>query len=225
MSSLIAALSALVIAASGPNPFLAEAKVHWAALDYDACLRRLEQGESWPSPPAEAAELHIYAGLCRFGLSDVDGAFLAFQHAATLDPNVTLPLYTSPKVRAVFLRASEAARRGQARAPALPDLTPRATAVPPPAALAPTPRTNRARVGPWTYVLGGTGVAALGAGAALGTLARSTAIQARAAHFESDARERGLRARDQALGANISYGAAVASLLSAGITWLARGSR
>ena len=236
MSSLLTAMAALVLAASGPNPFLAQAKVHYEALDYLQCLRRLEQGASWPSAPPEAAQLQVYTGLCRFGSDDVEGATLAFQHAATLDPTVTLPPYTSPKVREAFRAATETQRAQPAAptpAPILPprdppqDLLPRTTALPMQAtpSVAREQRNSRRGVGAWTFVLGGVSVGALGAGVGLGFAAQSTAGQARGARFESDSHDEGQRARAQALGANVSYGVAVAALVGTVVTWVVRGSR
>ena len=51
---------AVILAASGPNPFLAEARVHYQALDYSRCLKRLGQAEIWKSTLEEEAEVALY---------------------------------------------------------------------------------------------------------------------------------------------------------------------
>src|SRR4051812_9493702 len=60
----------LWVFATSPNPFLAQAKAHYLALQYDRCAQRLVQAAHWDSTAQELTEIEIYAGLCAFSLHD-----------------------------------------------------------------------------------------------------------------------------------------------------------
>ena len=80
----------------------------------------------------------------------------------------------------------------------------------------PGPSTSRVDVLP--FVVGGVGLAAVGAGAALGLLARGAIADARDASTGVDAKEKEDRAHGLALGANVAFVAGGALVLT-GATW------
>lgn len=208
----------LALAASQPNPFLAEARVLFQAQDYAKCLRRIEQAVAWQSSVDEEAEVSLYRGLCRFGSGDEAAAAGDFEHALRISSKVTLPAWTSPRIREAFSAAKVRARVGD-----VPPAQPLVQVVPgaqpgapptPPLVTAPAPR----RIGPVPpLVAGGVAAAALACGIGFGVHARALETQSFGTTFEADTRAAALGARDFATAANASYGVAAAAALTAGI--------
>ncbi|MBL8923041.1 MAG: hypothetical protein JNJ54_29600 [Myxococcaceae bacterium] len=197
----------IFLSAAGPNPFLAEARVHFQAQEFQRCLKRLDQAASWASTTREEAEVSLYRGLCRFGVGDEREAAGDFAHALRIDPAVTLPAWTSPRIQAAFDEV-----RGQAGVS-----SPTVASDGSPGVVKSVPR----RLGPAPFVVALSGtVVALGVGLGLGIHARTLETTSFSALYEADARAAALGARDFATGANASYAFAAAAAVAAGILLL-----
>ncbi len=206
----------LLLHVSPPNPFLAEARVHFQAQDFSKCLKRLEQASAWNSSVDEEAEVSLYRGLCRFGVGDERGAAGDFEHALRISPSIALPAWSSPRFRDAFTAARERAGLPVTTTPAPPVVDP-APPTPPLVVATPVSVTPR-RLGliP-ALVTGSVSAVALGVGIACGIRARALEGESYRATFESDARAAALGARDFATGANASYAVAAMTVLAAGI--------
>ena len=218
---------AVLLAATAPNPFLAEARVHYQGLAYDRCLKRLDQSEHWQSTVEEEAQVALYRGLCLSGQGRAAEARAEFERGLALAPTLELPAYTSPRIRAVFedVRAehppSDAPRKPAELpplvvAPTSPPAAPAAPALPAAAVVAPRRKGRKVAAA----VVGGVGVAGLAAGVILGLRARQLASESFDAAFASEAESTADRARTHAAGANVGYGVAGASALTAGVLLL-----
>jgi len=216
----------LLVAAHEPNPFLLQAKVFQQSLEFEKCLKRLENAARWKdTTDAERAEIELYQGLCRLGLGREGDAEQHFQRALRLDPAVALPPLTSPRVERLFDKA-----RATTGIPApLPIEEPAAPPPAPslvPAAAPPTPPPEPVVEAQKPVRLGlPLGIAGLSAGAliaaaALGTQAQGLAAQSKGALFASDAFSLGRDAQTFALGANVLYAVAGAALVTAIIVFL-----
>ena len=212
------AVSGLAHAAGPANPYLAEAREAYQALRYEQCETALSGAARWQSTGRELAEVELYEGLCRYSLGKVSEAETRFELALRIDPDISLPAMTSPRIQRVFDAAVRRAQRREASdlplRPSSPVLTPppgppvRVT-VP---ALVQTPTRPRRRVLPW--VLGGSAVASAGAGLTLGVLARRDEQAANASPYEAQVHALGTRARREAVAANVSYSLAAGLVLS-----------
>lgn len=202
----------LCTAPSQPNPFLAQAKVHFMGLEYDRCLRRLEQATHWSSTPQETVEIELYGGLCSFYQGREAEAEKHFRVALELDRDAKLPPHTSPRVRELFDSLSRQAQP-------LPSPTPPADAPKLPTKIEPVSPAPPARTPPTVpFVLGGVALAFSGVGAAFGVSAKQHEA-ASDTRFEQDSRNEGIAARADATRANLAYGAAAAAGVAAVVTY------
>lgn len=206
----------MVLSAAAPNPFLAEARVHFQAQDFQRCLKRLDQAASWKSTTTEEAEVSLYRGLCRFGVGEERAADGDFEHALRIDGEVALPAWTSPRIQAAFERA-----RGQAGLSS----GGRPVASKAPEAAAPVVRAVEApaqrRMGPTAFIVStAIGATALGVGVGLGVHARALETASFGVRFESEARAAALGARDFATAANATFAGAAAAAVAAGVLLL-----
>jgi hypothetical protein len=116
-------------AARKPNPFLVQAKVLYQGLEFEQCLKRLEQATRWKnSSRAEQVEIELYSGLCTFSLGNEPEARRYFSVALELDPKVELPPYSSPRLVTFFddLAQRETARADEPETPPQPPAPPSA---------------------------------------------------------------------------------------------------
>ncbi|SEM45500.1 hypothetical protein SAMN05444354_11725 [Stigmatella aurantiaca] len=137
---LMLCLSSPALAARKPNPFLVQAKVHYQGLEFEKCLRRLDQATRWKkNTRAEQVDIELYSGLCAFNLGNEEEARKAFSLALEMDPQVELPPYSSPRLVTFFdalsQRTTPAEEPDEEAAPPAP-----APAPPPPAPAQDTPR-------------------------------------------------------------------------------------
>ena len=219
---------AVVLAASGPNPFLAEARVHYQALDYSRCLKRLDQAGIWKSTLEEEAEVALYRGLCRFGQGNEAQAQGDLELALKLSPTVALPPYSSPRLRELF--AAARTRAGvEERPPDLPKQAELPKPEPPPPALAPqvaavmptpphVPSVRSRSIAPW--LVGGVGVLGTAVGIGLGVHAQQLEKNSFRTTFEADTRAAAMGSRAFADAANVSYALATAAAVTAGVLFL-----
>jgi hypothetical protein len=222
------ALTALLGASGEPNPYLAQAKVFYQGVDYESCLKRLEQAVRWNNTRQDLVEIEIYWGLCQFE----DAQRTAAKHfalALQLDPEVQLPPFTSPKVMDVF--KTVAAKMPKPEAPAPPPVSdaPRVVVVtPPPREPAPEvvapPRPGR-RVGPATIAFGAGALAAAGTAVVLGVLAKQSESAANGAAFTSDAASAANQAYAEATGSNVATAVAVGCAVGALVVYFATGPK
>lgn len=223
MTALALAL-ALTLGADAPNPFLAEAKTLYEALDFERCLARLDQAsKKWASTPKELFEIEVYSGLARFNLGQASQAREHFRVAQRIDPAGELPPYSSPKAIDVWLEVKQSLQPKPPPFPDgdLPDDAPRRTDLKPtkaPEPLAATPSIAwRRHAAP--VALSIVAAAGLAAGIGLGVQARQLEAQANAAAYESDFRSLGNAAQAHAVGADVAYGVAIAAAVTAAVLW------
>ncbi len=229
------AFAALLLSAS-PNPYLAQAKVLHQGLEFEKCLKRLEQATRWDNSKEQLAEIELYAGLCQFGLGDQLGATEHFEMGLKISPKLVPPPMVGPKVSALFQKAqAKVLPRVDSETPSLaapPEETPppqpkRVELVPAPEPVAPVeihqepPKRGRHLVAPLA-VLGVSAAAAIVA-IVFGAQAKSYESQANAGMFESDSIAWGATARTDALVANVCWAVAGAALIAAVITFFVAG--
>jgi len=215
---------ALALAAAAPNPYLAEAKSLYDALDFERCLARLElASKKWTSTPKELFEIEVYSGLARLNLGQGKKATRHFRLAQRIDPAGELPPYTSPKAVDLWLEVKKSLDEPTGTftdtdlpedAPTKPELTP-PLKVEEPSPLATVDWKRHAA----PLALSAAAVVALAVGIGLGVSAKSLEAQANAAAYESDFVRLGNQASANAFGANVAYGVAAACAIAAGVLW------
>lgn len=207
------------------NPFVAQAKGLYQKLEFEKCLKRLDQAGRWDNSKRELAEIELYAGLCLLGLGNEKEAVERLEMALKLDRQVELPPLVSPKVSTLFDKLR--ARLGPAPEPEPEPAPPPADAPaavnlepppPPPPAIV-EPQSKPVRLGA-PLAVGAIAVASGIAGGVLGGMAKSTEVESRTAHFESDAVMLGRRAQTEALAANVCFAVAGAAAVTALIIYL-----
>ncbi|MEW5740178.1 MAG: tetratricopeptide repeat protein [Myxococcota bacterium] len=222
---MIALALSLALSAASPNPFLAEAKTLYTALDFERCLERLEQAsKKWTSTPKELFEIEVYSGLARFNLGQVKQAAEHFRVAQRIDPAGELPPYSSPKAVDLWLEVKQSLVEPP---PPFPDSdlpaddTPRRTDLKPPVKdepVSPRPAVEwRRHAAPVALTV--VAAAAFAVAIGLGASARSFEARANAAYYESDFVSLGNAARANATGANVSWALAAVAALTAGVLW------
>ncbi|MBK7862939.1 MAG: hypothetical protein IPJ65_30880 [Archangiaceae bacterium] len=217
--------------AATPNPYLAQAKVLHQGLEFEKCLKRLDQAGRWQSTTAELAQVELYFGLCAFGLGKAKDAAEHFEMGLKLDPALELPPLVGPKVTAMFERAKEKL----AGAPAV-EAKPEPTPTPPPAAVeepkappvvavepAPVVAPQRPVRLAAPLVLVGVGAVSAAVAAYFGVTAQSLARQAKEpTAFQSDALAWSSQAKTDALLCNVLWAVAGAAVIAAVITLIAQ---
>jgi hypothetical protein len=230
---------ALLLLAAGPNPYLAQAKVLHQGLEFEKCLKRLEQASRWESTRAELAEIELYSGLCQFGLGKEREAAEHFEMGLKLEPKLALPPLVGPKVTAQFQKAQAKIVHAAQDAPVTPEPVkepvkepPKTVAVepaPPPVAppapaaavsVEPPPAAKPRSLAAPIALAVVSAASAITAGV-LGFQANSLQTQANGATFESDAVMFGSQAKTFALVTNVLWGVAGAALIAAVITFFA----
>ena len=230
----VIALGWMTTAAAAPangNIYLVQAKVFYQGMEFEKCLQRLEQADRVAAEAASAvlAEIELYSGLCKFNLGKRDDAEAHFKLALQLNPEVTLPPATSPRIAVVFDPIAEKVRL--ARAEAEPEAAPQEDA-PRELTLAPAPQSDTradlvatapqqggSKVLP--IALGGTSVAAAGVAAVFAVMANQHATQANnPATYYADAVTLGKNAQREALIGNVLFGVAGTAAVGAVITWI-----
>jgi hypothetical protein len=237
----VIALPLLLAAAAGAqpaNPYLNQAKEFQAQLDFEKCLRRLEQASRWNgNTKQQLAQIELYSGLCEAGLGHEKEAAEHFELGFALDPSLELPPQQGPKITALFKKAKAHAPPPDPHAeikPA-PPLEQPTQAVPPPeppptpapAESQPTPAPATIEAAKTTHLAAPLSIAAVsvvscGVGIAFGVLSKSTADTARMAMmsmFESDVVAKLQIAQTYGLIANVLFGVAGAALIAAVATY------
>ena len=202
--------------AAGDNPYLAQAKTLYDALEFERCLERIKQAKAWDSSAAERIEVEMYAGLCAISVGRESEARDAFQVVVRLCPTCTVAKFTSPRIVALF---DEVAKDVNARAPV--KVVPPVAATTPPSALAPVSVAAQVPVRSWWVpsILAGAAVAATGVGAGFGVASLNQERQAKVKTYEVDMQREGDWARASARNANISYGVAGAFAVAAVVSY------
>lgn len=203
--------------AAEPDAALVEAKRRYEALEYEQCLENLARVDVAAAAPAVRVDVYLQDGLCSVELNRRERAKTDFRAALRLDPGVSLPKYTSPKIVEVF---------DAAKAEVLAERRPAPPPTPAPVVVAQTtveaPTTSH---GPplATWILGGVAVAAAGTGTYFGLRANGLASDARAAFYEDDVVSRSDRARSAETGANVSFAVAGVAAVAAVVVWVVSG--
>lgn len=222
----------------GPNPYLEQAKQLYAAVKYELCVQRLEQGAAWKSSPPERLEVELYAGLCHFNLGHADEAAAHFELALKLEPKAALPRYSPPRAVALFEKVSKrlAAAPPAARsapsggdaalaqdAPRRAELAPKADG-PAPAQVetvtpdGPTKGAGRSWILPAS--LAGASLAATGGGTAVWFRAQALARLANDEPFEARAFQLQDEARRTAVWSYVLFGVGIAAAAGAITTYV-----
>ncbi|WP_224371361.1 hypothetical protein [Hyalangium versicolor] len=240
---LVLFLAVPAFAAPKPNPFLAQAKVHYQGLEFEKCLKRLEQAGRWKdNTRAEQVDIELYSGLCSFSLGNETDARKAFSLALELDPKVELPAYSSPRLITFFDALAQGVPGRAAPVaetpPAQPEPTPAPVAPPPvqeaprkvelqPPAPGPTPVLTQTAPAPepkkvlLPLLLSGTSVAAAGGAIYFDSQARSHEKQANDRDtFYEDALASQDKARRDARLANAAIGVATAAAVGAVLAYV-----
>lgn len=239
---LLASLLSVQALADARNPYLMQAKVFYQGLEFEKCLKRLDQAGKWENSKDQLAEIELYQGLCGLALGKEKDASEHLELALTIDPALQLPPMQGPKVTALFEKAKAkvvaakpvepasvaepapapkpepepAPEPKVADAPVAPKLTPKVEE--PVAVVEAVPPKERRLAVP--LVLGGVGVVSVGVAAFFGVQAKSHERQANGATFESDAVSLGRQAKTDALVANVGFGVAGAAAVAAVVSYL-----
>lgn len=220
---LCAVLLALSASAADPrNPYLLQAKVFYQGLDFEKCLKRLDQADKWENTTEQLAEIELYLGLCRLALGEDQDATEHFELALTIDDTLLLPPLQGPKVTALFEKVRAKVIASKPAPPPVvvkpPDAPVKTTLVPEPAPVVVSEVRERHFAVP--VVLGAAAIVGAGVGIVFGVQASTGARQANAAVYESDAVRLGRQATQSALIANIGYVAAGVALVVAVVTYV-----
>ncbi len=215
-------MSALLLAVVlASNPFLEQAKEDFRALDYERCLKRVDQASRNASrDQKELSAIEVYRGLCSFSLGDDAGAASAFKLALRVDEGADLPAFVSPRAVELFQKARLSLR---APTPPFPDSDLPADA-PLEAALTPAPKAPELvekpvwKKYPAPMALGVLAVVAAGTAIGLGLHASALATEANQARFDTDFRALGESAKNSAVGANVAWVIAGGALIAAAAT-------
>lgn len=101
----------------GPNPYLHQAKELFQQLDFEKCLKRLQQAPQWKTEAPELLEIELLAGMCHYNLNQRPDAEERFRLALRMNPDAELPPYSSPKLVDFFLAVK---RKMRAAPPPMP---------------------------------------------------------------------------------------------------------
>jgi hypothetical protein len=221
--------SALLAQAAFANPYLNQAKAFQQQLDFEKCLRRLEQASRWQgNTKVQLAQIELYSGLCEAGLGHETEALEHFELGFTLDPKLELPPQQGPKITKLFNKAKEKAPPPEETAevkppppapdPVKPEVAPPPPTPPPAVVIEPAKTTHLAP----PLIIAGIGVVAVGVGVTFGVLSKGTQDSAHSmpmTAFESDIRSQLATAQTEALVANVLFAVAGAALIAAIATY------
>lgn len=217
--------------AETPNPFLAQAKELYEALDFEKCMQRIKQASGWKgSSVKDLRDVELYGALCALNLGQRAEAAERFKLALRIDEDVELPEFASPKAVKLFIYVKRKIR--QPTVAPMPDEDLPADA-PTPAKLEAKNAAEREEEGKAVQVTSPSvlskhvGALVLGVGAVavgslaigLGVNARSLENQAKAQRammaFESEYLATRGQAQTNAIAANVAFGVAGALLVAA----------
>ena len=102
MGALVTLVLLSLSLGAGPNPFVTQAKDLYGKMEFEKCLKRINQAQQWHSTPKELLEIEIYAGLCHFNLGQKPDAEERFKQALRIDSTTDLPPYSSPRAVEFF---------------------------------------------------------------------------------------------------------------------------
>ncbi len=224
-------------ASSSATLSVAQAKAFYHALDFEKCLKRLKRANADTLTAEELSEVELFTGLCQSGLSDNPQIRFHFQRALKLNPGVTLPAGTSPKVinlfeaerRALGMSSAKVVEVEKSRPPepileepsavAAPTLVPREF----PAAPGYLPEVHQTPAGNKLVpgIFAGVTVAAVATAVVFGMQAQSAEREARDAHFDTDRVRLNEQANTRAQTANLFFiGAAVTGAAALVTGWV-----
>ena len=184
------------LGATAPHPLLSKASAQIDDLNELGALQTLEKARPALERTPQMARLYLLCGLAHAGLSHEAEAVENFQRALSVDPHITLPAGSSPRVQEWWVRA-------------LPP--PVAPSTPPMTTLAPLtsspPLPARHSLARWIGA-GALGVAAILSGVAIfnGANASAQVRQAQKAGDVVEAQALERQAGAQARAANVFYG-------------------
>jgi hypothetical protein len=225
---LLVALITATAAAAEPNPYLNQAKSFQEQLDFEKCLRRLEQASRFNgNTKGQLAEIELYSGLCEAGLGHETEASEHFELGLQLNPYLELPPQQGPKITSLFKKAKDKlpppSKEELKEPPAAPPPQHSEAVVPAGPPPAPPPATTTIEPAKTTHLgvpLGilAVGAVMLGSGVALGVVSKNMAD---AAHmqpktmFEMDVLAQLQQAQTLALVSNVLFAVAGAALIGA----------
>lgn len=180
----------------------------YAQADFDQALARLVEAEDVVSNDTERCTLLLYRGVVLANVPHPEAAAAAWEQALTLNPDAVLPLPVSAKVRTQFESIQRTVQRLRK------SLQPAVTAAAP---TNPAPALSPALQPRWVVsgISLGLGVVSAVVGAGLGGGASSTIDKAKAVFFADERRTLYAEAQQQALWANIGFGAALTFTVTA----------
>jgi tetratricopeptide (TPR) repeat protein len=210
---------ALAQSPQSPNAKLREAQIFYDELEFEQCIQRAAAAPRPESSANELAQAELYNGLCQASLGRFKDAEDHFRIALRLDPSISLPRMTSPKVAAIYNKTRD---RVLERDVARLETAGKASTTPTPAdAPIESAHENSPRRLPWLSVtLGALGIASAGTTGYFGVGAKNYENLANNAAYDSDRSSLGQAAKRDALLANIALGVAAASLAGAVISFV-----
>src|SRR5437879_5757679 len=102
MTVLGAALLLLAGASGSYDTAMAKAVELYNEAEWDAALRELSSAEALAKNDAQRVAVWLHQGVMHANVPNPDAARAAWRRALELDPDATLPLAVSPRVRALF---------------------------------------------------------------------------------------------------------------------------
>lgn len=213
---VLASLAAMSVASAKGNPHMARGIQLLDQAEDEQALKQFEQALKWPGGRrAHRATIHIYLGITQLNLANDTAAAAHFREALKLDAKVRLPGGVSPKIERFMARI----RSEQPAQPVRPKPAPAPSPVVRPVTPVVSRRDRPSPLGYWpAWAALGVGVAAGGAGLALGLLAGKKADEANDLGLPtSEAESTHDTAGKMALSANILFGVAGAAAIASGV--------
>jgi tetratricopeptide (TPR) repeat protein len=216
------------VAALRENIYFREGRTLYEQMEYEKALSWLRQAISVPGNGAQdLAQVEVFIGLCHYALGDIDEANTHFRVALSHDSKIRLPPDASPRIVADFENV-RAAQRSTVVAESLPADAPRVApapsilvpkALPSPLAASIKEERRRSLVLPITFA--SSSVVAAGAGIVLGLSARSDEQKANGSGLTREQYNQfSDRAHNKAKMANVAFGLAAATAVTAAVTYL-----
>lgn len=219
-------LFALRAAGADANPDFRKGLEQLGELEFRGAQAAFQRALKHPdNSPKDRARIYLQLGIAQANLLDDQSAAASFRKALTEDRAVRVPRYTSPKIRALFdnvldaLPSKPAPKQAASANPAGP--------APPPSEPALDTKRQPPRGVNWAaWSVLAAGLAAGGAGIALGLMANSEADKADDASLPTDeARQHQDRSEALGLGAAVLYGTAAVAAVTAGLLFWKRSRR
>lgn len=217
-------------AATRENIYLREGRSLYEQMEYEKSIPWLRQALSVPGNESpDLAQIEVFIGLCHYALGDIEEANTHFRVAVSHDAAIKLPPDVSPRIAADFEKVRAQHKKDAVAVTPLPSDVPEAPAPspkPPVPSTHPSPlaqslkaQPHRSLVLPVTFA--SVSAVSAGAGLVLGLSARSSEKSANSPGITREQYDQfSDSARSKAKLANIAFGIAAATAVTAVVTYL-----